>query len=203
MKYNDEDFENYLNGKMPEIQKIEFEKLLISSSELKNDFDRYKKLKELITNTKSIRLNEDYSSTILYRFRNNLQDDKKVKPFYNIGACATAVASIMLGFILTVNLFIKNDIDKNSDFQSIIENEKDSIINSFDITDRLISNADSESIQKIDSVYNDLLFQNINAESDLNNFYAVTSDIENIDLEQFISDEKIDQIYAQLMEKEF
>ncbi|HQI41709.1 MAG: hypothetical protein B6D44_02385 [Ignavibacteriales bacterium UTCHB2] len=203
MKYNDEDFENYLNGKMPEIQKIEFEKLLISSSELKNDFDRYKKLKELITNTKSIRLNEDYSSTILYRFRNNLQDDKKVKPFYNIGAFATAVASIMLGFILTVNLFIKNDIDKNSDFQSIIENEKDSIINSFDITDRLISNADSESIQKIDSVYNDLLFQNINAESDLNNFYAVTSDIENIDLEQFISDEKIDQIYAQLMEKEF
>ncbi|HQF42318.1 MAG TPA: hypothetical protein PK073_05350 [Ignavibacteriaceae bacterium] len=203
MKYNDEDFENYLNGKMPEIQKIEFEKLLISSSELKNDFDRYKKLKELITNTKSIRLNEDYSSTILYRFRNNLQDDKKVKPFYNIGAFATAVASIMLGFILTVNLFIKNDIDKNSDFQSIIENEKDSIINSFDITDRLISNADSESIQKIDSVYNELLFQNINAESDLNNFYAVTSDIENIDLEQFISDEKIDQIYAQLMEKEF
>lgn len=203
MKYNDEDFENYLNGKMPEIQKIEFEKLLISSSELKNDFDRYKKLKELITNTKSIKLNEDYSSTILYRFRNSLQDDKKAKPFYNIGAFATAVASIMLGFILTVNLFIKIDVNKNSDFQTIIENEKDSIINSFDITDRLISNADSESIQRIDSVYNDLLFQNINAESDLNNFYAVTSDIENIDLEQFISDEKIDQIYAQLMEKEF
>lgn len=203
MKYNDEDFENYLNGKMPEIQKIEFEKLLIISSELKNDFDRYKKLKELITTTKSIRLNEDYSSTILYRFRNNIQNDKKAKPFYHIGAFATAVASIMLGFILTVNFFIKNDVNKNSDLQTIIENEKDSIINSFDISDRLISNADSESIQKIDSVYNDLLFQNINAESDLNNFYAVTSDIENIDLEQFISDEKIDQIYAQLMEKEF
>ncbi len=203
MKYNDEDFENYLNGKMPEIQKIEFEKLLIISSELKNDFDRYKKLKELITTTKSIRLNEDYSSTILYRFRNNIQNDKKAKPFYHIGAFATAVASIMLGFILTVNFFIKNDVNKNSDLQTIIENEKDSIINSFDISDRLISNADSESIQRIDSVYNDLLFQNINAESDLNNFYAVTSDIENIDLEQFISDEKIDQIYAQLMEKEF
>jgi len=203
MKYNDEDFENYLNGQMPEIQKIEFEKLLISSSVLKNDFDRYKKLKELIRNTKSIKLNEDYSSTILYRFRNNLQDDKKAKPFYNIGAFAAAVASIMLGFILTVNLFIKNDVNKNSDFQTIVENEKDSIINSFDISDRLISNADSESIQRIDSVYNDLLFQNINAESDLNNFYAVTSDIENIDLEQFISDEKIDQIYAQLIEKEF
>jgi len=203
MKYNDEDFKNYLNGKMLEIQKIEFEKLLINSTELKNDFDRYKKLKKLITNTKSIKLNEDYSSTILYRFRNNLQDNKKAKPFYNIGTFATAVASIMLGFILTVNLFIKSDVNKNSDFQSIVENEKDSIINSFDITDRLISNADSESIQRIDSVYNDLLFQNINAESDLNNFYAVTSDVENIDLEQFISDEKIDQIYAQLMEKEF
>ncbi len=203
MKFNDEDFENYLNGIMSGSKKDEFEELLITSTELKNNFDKYIKLRELIINTRSVKLSEDYSSGILLRFRNNLQGDKKVKPFYNIGAVAAAFASVIIGFILTVNLFIKNDIDKISEFVAIVENEKDAIIYSFDFSDQLISRADSESLQRIDSVYNDLLSQNINIEADMNDFNAFTFDIENIDLEKFMSEEKVDQIYAQLMEKEF
>lgn len=104
---------------------------------------------------------------------------------------------------MTVNLFIKTDPDKPSDLITIIENDRDSIINSFDISDKLISKADSESFQIIDSVYNDLLSQNINVESETDDFDAFAFDIENADLEQFISEEEIDQIYAQLMEKKF
>ncbi|MDY0083951.1 MAG: hypothetical protein RBR74_12275, partial [Ignavibacteriaceae bacterium] len=159
MKFNDEDFENYLNGIMSESKKNEFEELVITSSELKNNFDKYKKLRELIINTRSVKLSEDYSSGILLRFRNNFQADKKAKPLYNIGAVAAAFASVIIGFILTVNLFIKNDVDKISEFVTVVEIEKDAIINSFDFSDQLISRADSESLQRIDSVYNDLLFQ--------------------------------------------
>lgn len=79
MKYNDEDFENYLIGKMSENERNEFENSLIASSELQNNFDNYKKLKELITNTRSIKLSEEYSSGILPRFRNELQENKKIK----------------------------------------------------------------------------------------------------------------------------
>jgi len=203
MKYNDEDFENYLIGKMSESEKNEFENSLIASSELQNNFDNYKKLKELITNTRSIKLSEEYSSGILPRFRNELQENKKNKLYYNLGAITAAFASVIIGFVLTVNLFIKTDPDKPSDLITIIENDRDSIINSFDISDKLISKADSESFQIIDSVYNDLLSQNINVESETDDFDAFAFDIENADLEQFISEEEIDQIYAQLMEKKF
>lgn len=203
MKYNDEDFENYLIGKMSENERNEFENSLIASSELQNNFDNYKKLKELITNTRSIKLSEEYSSGILPRFRNELQENKKNKIYYNLGAITAAFASVIIGFVLTVNLFIKTDPDKPSDLITIIENDRDSIINSFDIYDKLISKADSESFQIIDSVYNDLLSQNINVESETDDFDAFAFDIENADLEQFISEEEIDQIYAQLMEKKF
>ncbi len=203
MKYNDEDFENYLIGKMSESEKNEFENSLIASSELQNNFDNYKKLKELITNTRSIKLSEEYSSGILPRFRNELQENKKNKIYYNLGAITAAFASVIIGFVLTVNLFIKTVPDKPSDLITIIENDRDSIINSFDISDKLISKADSESFQIIDSVYNDLLSQNINVESETDDFDAFAFDIENADLEQFISEEEIDQIYAQLMEKKF
>ncbi|GIK21257.1 MAG: hypothetical protein H3C40_04590 [Ignavibacterium sp.] len=203
MKYNDEDFENYLIGKMSENERNEFENSLIASSELQNNFDNYKKLKELITNTRSIKLSEEYSSGILPRFRNELQENKKNKIYYNLGAITAAFASVIIGFVLTVNLFIKTDPDKPSDLITIIENDRDSIINSFDISDKLISKADSESFQIIDSVYNDLLSQNINVESETDDFDAFAFDIENADLEQFISEEEIDQIYAQLMEKKF
>jgi len=203
MKYNDEDFENYLIGKMSENVRNEFENSLIASSELQNNFDNYKKLKELITNTRSIKLSEEYSSGILPRFRNELQENKKNKIYYNLGAITAAFASVIIGFVLTVNLFIKTDPDKPSDLITIIENDRDSIINSFDISDKLISKADSESFQIIDSVYNDLLSQNINVESETDDFDAFAFDIENADLEQFISEEEIDQIYAQLMEKKF
>jgi len=203
MKYNDEDFENYLIGKMSESEKNEFENSLIASSELQNNFDNYKKLKELITNTRSIKLSEEYSSGILPRFRNELQENKKNKIYYNLGAITAAFASVIIGFVLTVNLFIKTDSDKPSDLITIIENDRDSIINSFDIYDKLISKADSESFQIIDSVYNDLLSQNINIESETDDFDAFAFEIENADLEQFISEEEIDQIYAQLMEKKF
>ncbi|KAB2852685.1 MAG: hypothetical protein PHY57_05000 [Ignavibacterium sp.] len=203
MKYNDEDFENYLIGKMSENERNEFENSLIASSELQNNFDNYKKLKELITNTRSIKLSEEYSSGILPRFRNELQENKKNKIYYNLGAITAAFASVIIGFVLTVNLFIKTVPDKPSDLITIIENDRDSIINSFDISDKLISKADSESFQIIDSVYNDLLSQNINVESETDDFDAFAFDIENADLEQFISEEEIDQIYAQLMEKKF
>lgn len=203
MKYSDEDFENYLIGKMSENERNEFENSLIASSELQNNFDNYKKLKELITNTRSIKLSEEYSSGILPRFRNELQENKKNKLYYNLGAITAAFASVIIGFVLTVNLFIKTDSDKPSDLITIIENDRDSIINSFDIYDKLISKADSESFQIIDSVYNDLLSQNINIESETDDFDAFAFEIENADLEQFISEEEIDQIYAQLMEKKF
>ncbi|MCZ7610855.1 MAG: hypothetical protein M5U17_11895 [Ignavibacterium sp.] len=203
MKYSDEDFENYLIGKMSENERNEFENSLIASSELQNNFDNYKKLKELITNTRSIKLSEEYSSGILPRFRNELQENKKNKLYYNLGAITAAFASVIIGFVLTVNLFIKTDPDNPSDLITIIENDRDSIINSFDIYDKLISKADSESFQIIDSVYNDLLSQNINIESETDDFDAFAFEIENADLEQFISEEEIDQIYAQLMEKKF
>lgn len=202
MKYNDGHFEDYLGGKMTDEEKIKFERDLLSSPELCKDFSKYKKLKQLISETRSINLSESYSYGILPRFRNKMEARNKSKLYQKVGAFITAAASLVVGFTLTINLFINEKGQDLNDLAEIIESEKDSIICSFEISDNLISKADSESLAKMDSVYNDVIFQNIYAEYDLADFNDLTHDIENLELEQFITDEDVDKIYTILINKE-
>lgn len=202
MRYNDSDFENYLSGKMTSEEKINFETNLLRSPELSNDFNKYKKLKEMISETRSINLSESYSSGILPRFRNKMEARNKSKPYQKIGASITAATSLVVGFTLTINFFINENGQDLNDLAEIIEGERDSIISSFEISDNLVSKADSESLAKMDSVYNDIISQNIYVEYDFDDFNDLTYDIQNIELEQFITDEDVDKIYTILINKE-
>lgn len=202
MRYNDSDFENYLSGKMTSEEKINFETNLLRSPELSNDFNKYKKLKEMISETRSINLSESYSSGILPRFRKKMEARNKSKPYQKIGASITAATSLVVGFTLTINLFINENGQDLNDLAEIIESEKDSLISSFEISDNLVSKADSESLAKMDSVYNDIISQNIYVEYDFDDFNDLTYDIQNIELEQFITDEDVDKIYTILINKE-
>lgn len=202
MRYNDSDFENYLSGKMTSEEKINFETNVLRSPELINDFNKYKKLKEMISETRSINLSESYSSGILPRFRKKMEARNKSKPYQKIGAFITAATSLVVGFTLTINLFINENGQDLNDLAEIIESEKDSLISSFEISDNLVSKADSESLAKMDSVYNDIISQNIYVEYDFDDFNDLTYDIQNIELEQFITDEDVDKIYTILINKE-
>lgn len=202
MRYNDSDFENYLSGKMTSEEKINFETNLLRSPELSNDFNKYKKLKEMISETRSINLSESYSSGILPRFRNKMEARNKSKPYQKVGAFITAATSLVVGFTVTINLFINENGQDLNDLAEIIESEKDSLISSFEISDNLVSKADSESLAKMDSVYNDIISQNIYVEYDFDDFNDLTYDIQNIELEQFITDEDVDKIYTILINKE-
>lgn len=202
MRYNDSDFENYLSGKMTSEEKINFETNLLRSPELSNDFNKYKKLKEMISETRSINLSESYSSGILPRFRNKMEARNKSKPYQKVGAFITAATWLVVGFTVTINLFINENGQDLNDLAEIIESEKDSLISSFEISDNLVSKADSESLAKMDSVYNDIISQNIYVEYDFDDFNDLTYDIQNIELEQFITDEDVDKIYTILINKE-
>ncbi len=202
MRYNDSDFENYLSGKMTSEEKINFETNLLRSPELSNDFNKYKKLKEMISETRSINLSESYSSGILPRFRNKMEARNKSKPYQKVGAFITAATWLVVGFTVTINLFINENGQDLNDLAEIIEGERDSIISSFEISDNLVSKADSESLAKMDSVYNDIISQNIYVEYDFDDFNDLTYDIQNIELEQFITDEDVDKIYTILINKE-
>jgi len=202
MRYNDSDFENYLSGKMTSEEKINFETNLLRSPELSNDFNKCKKLKEMISETRSINLSESYSSGILPRFRKKMEARNKSKPYQKIGASITAATSLVVGFTLTINFFINENGQDLNDLAEIIESEKDSLISSFEISDNLVSKADSESLAKMDSVYNDIISQNIYVEYDFDDFNDLTYDIQNIELEQFITDEDVDKIYTILINKE-
>ena len=201
MKYNDSDFEKYLSGKMTVEEKGKFKADLVISPELSRDFNKYKKLKELIDETRSINLNQSYSSNILPRFRNKLEARDKFKFSQKVGAFVTAAASIVIGFFLTLNLLINENSGDNI-LANIIENEKDSIISSFEISEKSISKADSESLARMDSIYKDALAENISIRYELDEINSNAIDFEDIDFEQYISEEEIDQIYASLINKD-
>lgn len=201
MNYNDSDFENYLNGKMTNEEKLIFEADLLLSSELAENLKSYKKVNQLVRETKEIKLNEKYSSDILLRFRNKLNEGEKNKPLYKIGAFVTALASLVLGFILTFNFFVK-DTGSNLDLTNLTESEKELIINSFDIADKIIFNSDSKSIEIMDSIYKDALAQNITIEYEIDDTDNITIDFLGSDFEEYVSDEEIDYIYSSLINKD-
>src|SRR5690606_26542975 len=118
------------SGKMTSEEKINFETNLLRSPELSNDFNKYKKLKEMISETRSINLSESYSSGILPRFRKKMEARNKSKPYQKIGASITAATSLVVGFTLTINFFINENGQDLNDLAEIIESEKDSLISS-------------------------------------------------------------------------
>lgn len=201
MNYNDSDFENYLNGKMTNEEKLIFEADLLLSSELAENLKSYKKVNQLVRETKEIKLNEEYSADILLRFRNKLSEGEKNKPLYKIGAFATALASLVLGFILTLNFFVK-EAGSNLDLTNLADSEKELIFNSFDVSDKLLFNSDFESIEIMDSIYKEALVQNITNDYEIYKTNNIEIDFLDFDFEEYVSDEEIDYIYSSLINKD-
>jgi len=199
---NEEMFFSYLKGKMnPEERKI-FEHELIHTENLNQEFDEYKKLNSIIDETKNIPLSKNYSESIITEFRRRKDSKGLKKKSPTIKYAFASVIIIIVGYFLISQINKENPQDVNLLLTQYSDSELDSYINDYDHSNAIEMNIGNEAVQIIDSIYSENIsasfIESINEESltDIVGFKNVA------DVDEYLSDNEVDLIYAQLINKE-
>ena len=199
---NEEKFFSYIKGKMnPEERKI-FEHELIHSDNLNQEFDEYKKLNSIIDETKNIPLNKNYSESIITEFRRRKSSNGLRKIFPTIKYAFASIIIIIVGYFLISQINSESPQDVNLSLTQYSDSELDSYINDYDYSNSVEMNINIDAVQRIDSLYSEnisaSLIESINEESltDIVDFNSVA------DVDEYLSEDEVDLIYAQLINKE-
>ncbi|MFZ2323197.1 MAG: hypothetical protein WAV89_05805 [Ignavibacteriaceae bacterium] len=195
---NDEKFSKYLFNEMSENEKHSFEDELKSSGQMKDDFESYQKVIELVKETKNIQLDVQYTRNIIPEFRRKLEKRNHPSVFVKFGYVFVALFFAVFGYsIVTKVLTEKQDLQK---VYSDLTNDEVSYL-AAEMNIGLGNDFDENTIEKIDSVYNYKLYENV-IES-LNHSIKKTSEEFNLnELDQYLTDKDIDLIFAELTDKE-
>lgn len=199
---NEEKFFSYLKGEMNPGERKEFEDELRRSENLNKEFSDYKRINRIIDETKNIRLSKDYSESIIteFRRRKDSKDLRKISP--TIKYVFTSIIIIITGYFLISQINKENPQDVNLLLTQYSDSELDSYINDYDYSNSLEINIDFDAVQRIDSLYSEnisaSLIESINEESlsDIVGFNSVA------DVDEYLSEDEVDLIYAQLINKE-
>lgn len=188
MKVDKEKIIRYFNKEMAEAEEKEFLQSVKSDESLKNEFNNFKKVFELIDQNKSIQIDRNYLDGILPRFRNKSAQEKRfsLKP---------AFALVMIILIAVVILFIT---DKSSTVST--DNEFADIPD--EILVQTISDNDLSLIDetKIDSIF----AMNLSTGSEnLNNYLLGDIDVRELHNQDFITPDDEEAIYIALIDKKF
>ena len=199
---NEEKFFSYLKGKMNPEERKAFEGELIRSDNLKKEFDEYKKLNSMIDETKNIPLSKNYSESIITEFRRRKDSKGLKKKSPRIKYAFASVIIIIVGYFLISQINKENPQDVNLLLTQYSDSELDSYINDYDHSNAIEMNIGNEAVQIIDSIYSENIsasfIESINGESltDIVSFKNVA------DVDEYLSDNEVDLIYAQLINKE-
>ena len=199
---NEEKFFSYLKGEMnPEERKI-FEQELIHSDNLNQEFDEYKKVNNIIYETKNIPLNKNYSESIITEFRRRKDSKGLKKKSPTIKYAFASIIIIIVGCFLISQINSESPQDVNLSLTQYSDSELDSYINDYDYSNSVEMNINIDAVQRIDSLYAEnisaSLIESINEESltDIVDFNSVA------DVDEYLSEDEVDLIYAQLINKE-
>ncbi len=202
MIYNEEKFFSYLKGKINPKERKAFEEELVYSDNLNQEFDKYKKLQSIIDETKNISLNKNYSESIITEFRKRKESKSLKKKSPTIKYAFASIIIIIMGYFLISQINKENPQDVNSILTQYSDSELDSYIDDYDHSNAIEMNIGNEAVQIIDSMYLENIsasfIESINKESltEMVGFNNVA------DVDEYLSDNEVDLIYAQLINKE-
>ena len=202
MKNHEEKYFDYLKGKMNPNEKKLFEDELQSSDSLRKSFEDYKTLIQIIDKTKNIKLNPDYTQSIVPDFRNKVEVKKFNQVIPKLKYALSFVVVAVLSFYF-VNDFIKKDVnDIPTTLAELSTEEMNYVSSNLDVTNSLESSLDEISLDKIDSLYSEQLSENILESSEEKTTGNILNGYELSDVEDYLSDDDIEKIYTQLIDKE-
>ena len=203
MTNHEEKFFLYLKGKMNSEERKDFEDELNNSESLKKDFTEYKKLTSYIDEVKDVHLNGEYSETIITEFRERLESKRDLNSFKIIRYSFSAIVLIVVGYFLISVLDKEKPVEITSILTEFSDDEIESLSYNFDYSADIENHITDDNVNRIDSIYNEKLSSSISASLQENGLEYIFN-INNLsDVDEYLSENDVDIIYAQLINKEF
>lgn len=156
----------------------------------------------LVDATKNIKLNEDYRISVISNFRKNLEKKSLSSERFSIKHSFALIVFIAAGYLLTSNLLNNNMDSIESALTDLDEEEINLIVDDYDLSIPLQINDSDVNTQTIDSIYSKSMYSAVNEYINTEGSASYTSDYEINDVENLLSDDEVDQLYSQLLEKE-
>jgi len=194
----DERIIKYLENELSPEERNLFEMDLNNSAELREDLNKYLKVKTETDELKKLKLNSLYLNSLIPEFRKKLDAPKSISVRRNLGYAF----GIMLIFILSISI-LKNLFSSESptivlqEFtQSLNENQKIELLEDL--------NGDAEVYKLVSENISDNELTNLlTTELEINNEVAEAYDISFNELIVGLSQQKIDEIYAEILNRKF
>jgi len=199
---SEEKFFSYLKGRMNPEEKKKFEEELLFSDNLNKDFADYKKLHNILDDVKNIRINKNYSESIITEFRKRKESRIINKSFSKTRFAFTSIVLILIGYFLISFLNQEKPMEINSLLTEFSETELESLSRNIAYSVNLENNISDDDVSKIDSIYKENLSASLNEtieENRLDNIYSINNVS---DIDEYLSENDVELIYAQLINKE-
>ena len=194
----DERIIKYIENELSEKERAAFEMELNDSEGLREELNKYLRVKRETENLKELKLNPLYLDSILPEFRNKFETRKSLSFKKNLGYAF----GIMLVFILSVailkNFFISKteSTDLKEFTQSLNENQRIELLEELN-GESEVYNLIPENISE--GQLNNLLAANL----EINNEVAEAYNIEYYEIVDDLSDDEIEIIYKEILNTNF
>lgn len=199
---SEERFFNYLHNKLNDSEKLQFEEDLVTDKKFAREFQEYQKIARLISDSKKVKLNEDYINNVIPVFRERISERSStiIKPV--IGFAISLIIMIM-GYLTVIQMKSNNAEDLKFTERISVESEIESYLDYFDIPGK--GDFGDYKIPEIDSVYKNNMEENIrnSLTQDHNNGNEIFADLSFAEIEEILSDQQMDELYSQLLETKF
>ena len=199
---NEDRFFSYLRGEMNLEDRKTFENELMNSDTLNKEFIEYKKLNDIIKETKNVNLKKEYSESIITEFRKRRESKSLKKIHPTIKYALASILIIFAGYFLVSQVNKENQPDVNSALTQYSYSELDSFINDYDYSNTTEMNIADDALQRIDSIYSENISASFIESINEKSFEDIFSTNSIADVNEYLSDNEVDLIYAQLINKE-
>jgi len=194
----DERIIKYIENELTSEERIAFEFDLGNSLELKEEFEKYLRVKNETDELNTLKMNPFYLDSIIPEFRNKLKTPKSVSTKRNLGYAF----GVMLVFIISIavlNNFLKDEseLTEIEEFtQSLNENQKIELLEEINLVSNDY-NIVSENISDKELV--DILVADI----EINSEVAEAYDISYNELIAGLSQQDIEKVYSEILNRNF
>ncbi|OGU65609.1 MAG: hypothetical protein A2W30_08760 [Ignavibacteria bacterium RBG_16_36_9] len=194
----DERIIKYIENELSPQERNAFEVELNNSVELREELNKYLKVKAETDEIKKLKLNPLYLDSILPELKNKLNPPKTFSVKRNLGYAFGVMLVFILSIVVLKNFFIsETELTDLKEFtQSLNENERIELLENLNDASE-VYNLISENISE--SQLNNLLAANL----EINNEVAEAYNIEYYEIVDDLSEDEIEVIYKEILNTNF
>jgi hypothetical protein len=201
MKHDTNKIIRYFDNQMPDAEKELFEIEINNSPGLQKEIEEYKLF---ISTFKEIELKEGYFNNIVPKFREKLDKESKPKSLsVRFALAGSSIAAVIIAVLLFSNSPNNTNIENIEQLASQMTTEDINAAANTYLNNINLSDLNINSSEVYDSIFTKILDNELNVSSNSNLNLISSNNTSLSQLEQYISNEEADNIYNEILNKQF